>query len=101
MPVTAPVFCSTMTDDLLVFVALFFCVTAAQMAGCILRAGFSLAVCLAQLSLLLFCFVFIQIHEPCFGRGFISCHNWPESLMLMYINLYSFFSQFQVSLKMH
>lgn len=24
MPVTAPVFCSTMTDDLLVFVALFF-----------------------------------------------------------------------------
>lgn len=47
MPVTAPVFCSTMTDDLLVFVAFFFCVTAAQMAGCILRAGFSLAVCLA------------------------------------------------------
>lgn len=65
MPVTAPVFCSTMTDDLLVFVALLLCYCGAN-GWLRFKSRPLLFVCLAQL------FLFFFIHEPCFGRGFIS-----------------------------
>lgn len=81
MPVTAPVFCSTMTDDLLVFVALLLCYCCAN--GWLRFKSRPLLLLYAWHNYYYFLFMNRVLVEVLF-------HNWPESLMLMYINLYSF-----------
>lgn len=76
MPVTAPVFSSTMTDDLLVSVALLLCYCCANgwlrfksRLLLLLYAGHNYHCCFGSFILFFFFSFFILIHEPWFGRG--------------------------------